>query len=148
MTPPGPNFQRGPAATRFPQKKAGLNLLTVLNRPFSVENGSLQVPFESLDREASFITFLLPNNNSGIRMLSSTSPVTDVRQKNKRLEYRVSAPGKQVVVWNKKQGIPVLKGSDNMDMAVSELPDVYRLEITVNKTDTPVVIEGSGGSCA
>jgi hypothetical protein len=135
-------FSEEPFNRAFSTTVNSEKLLTVLNRPFSVENGSLQVLFQSSEHGASFITLVMPNNNSGISMKSSTSPVIDVQQKNKRLDYRVSAPGKQLVSWNKKQGTPVLKDSDSMDMTVLERPDSYRLEITVKKADTPVVIEG------
>lgn len=121
--------------------KAG-KLLAVLNQPFTVENDRLNLTFQSSDKESSFITFVLPNENSGISMQSSTSPVKEVQQQNNRLEYFVSVPGKQVIFWNKKTGKPVLKDSKNIKMTVSENNGFYRIEINVIKGNVPVVVQG------
>ncbi|HKI90448.1 MAG TPA: alpha-galactosidase, partial [Draconibacterium sp.] len=116
-------------------------LLAVLNQPFTVENDRVDLTFQSSGKESSFITFVLPNENSGVSMYSSTEPVIKIEQQNNRLEYIVSAPGEQVILWNKKRGKPVLENSKNAEMKVSENNEFYRIDIKVKKGNVPVVIQ-------
>ena len=135
-------FSEEPFKREFSTEVTAEKLLTVLNQPYKVENDRLYFTFQSPDKESSFITFVMPNENSGISMQSSTSPVKQVRQENSQLEYTVSAPGKQVILWSKKQGNPLLNDSKIAEMTVSENNDFYRIEISVKKGNVPVEIQG------
>ena len=134
-------FSEKPFKREFSTEVKAGKLLAVLNQPFTIENDRLNLTFQSTENESSFITFVLPNDNSGISMQSSTSPVKKVQQQNNRLEYTVSAPGKQVVFWDKKQGNPILNDSKNAEIKVTENNAFYRIELSVNKANIPVVIQ-------
>ncbi len=136
-------FSEEPFSQEFTTQVNAEQLLAVLNQPFSVEKDTLHFTFQSSGGESSFLTFVLPNEDSGISMKSSTSPIKHAQQNNKRLEYRVSAPGTQVVSWSKKQGVPAIHDSENIEMTVSEHGDFYRIEINVKKANTSVVIHGT-----
>ena len=84
---------------------------------------------------------MLPNENSGVSISSSTSPLKDVKRQNNRLEYTVSASGNQVVLWSKEHGKPVVKDSENIEMKVAVGAENYRVNLNVKKANTKVVIQ-------
>ena len=136
-------FSEEPFKKEFSTEIDAKKLLAVLKQPFIVENDRLDLSFQSSEKESSFITFVMPNENSGISMQSSTSPVKEIQQQNSQLIYTVSAPGKQVILWNKKQGNPVLDDLKVAEMTVSDNNDSYRIETNVKKGNVPVVIQGN-----
>jgi len=134
-------FSEEPFQRKFSTEVKSEKLLAVLNQPFTLENNRLDITFQSSEKESSFFTFVLPNKNSGISMQFSNSAVTELKQQNNQMEYTVSAPGEQVILWNKELGKPVLKNSKIAEIKVSENNDYYRVEVKVKKKNVPVVIQ-------
>ena len=133
-------FSEKPFKKEFSTDVNAEKLLAVLNQPFTIENNHLNVTFQSSEKESSIITFLIPNNDSGISICSSTSPVKDVKQQNGWLEYTVSFQGKQVILWNKKRGIPVPGDKRNIEMEITENDKFYVIEISEKKDNLTIVI--------
>jgi len=133
-------FSEEPFKKDFSTEVNAEKLLAVLNQPFTIENGQLDLTFQSSEKESSFITFLIPNENSGVTIQSSTSPVKEVKQQSNRLEYIVSSPGKQIVLWDKEFGKPALKNSKNAEISVFENDDFYTIEVKAIKANVAIII--------
>ena len=84
---------------------------------------------------------MLPNEDSGVSMISSTSEITSANIENNRLEYLVSTPGKQVILWSKKKGHPAVKNAVNIESEIVEKENVYEIQIKVTGENSTVVLE-------
>lgn len=134
-------FAQEPFQKAFSTPVNADKMLAVLNQPFEVKAEQLDFTFQSSEKESSVVAFVLPNEDSGISMRSSTSPVVAVKQQTGRVEYTVAEPGKQVILWNKKLGKPVVNNAKNSEMKVTEEDGNYRLEVDVKKVNTTVLIQ-------
>jgi hypothetical protein len=125
----------------FSTKINSENLLAVINHPFLVENNQLNFSFSSSEKESSVAVFVLPNKDSGVSIISSNSGITSANIENNKLEYFVSSPGEQVILWNKKKGRPVVTNSVNIISEIIEKENVYEVQINVTGENSTVVIE-------
>ncbi len=134
-------FSENPFESEFSVEINSKKLLAVINHPFSVEEKELYLSFSFNEKESSVAVFVLPNGDSGICMISSTSEITSAVLQNKRFEYAVSQPGSQTILWNKKNGTPVVKSSTDIESEIVEKEDLFEVRIFVIKENSIVVLE-------
>lgn len=134
-------FSENPFEKEFSTEIYPEKLLTVLNHPFSVNENLLKFSFFFNKRELSLAVFIVPNENSGISMVSSTSVIISADLDHEKLEYSTSGPGVQVVLWNKKNGSPIINSSANIKSEIIEKEDQFEIQITVKKENSTIVIK-------
>lgn len=115
------------------------NFLGVLNNAFELEGDTLQLHFQFPTPDASREAFILPNQHSGIHIISCSSWLDDLRLKDKRLEIKCGAPGEIVIIWPKDMGSPKIQGGNKFTIAVKE--NYYMIQVHVSDLNIPIVIE-------
>src|SRR5690606_36298083 len=86
-------------------------VLAVLNNPYVIDDNQLNIPIHFSENESSEAIFILPNENSNISILSSTSAITDAMDEKDQLTYSLPEPGSQTICWNKSHGKPTVESS-------------------------------------
>lgn len=115
------------------------NFLGVLNNAYELNGDSLQLYFQFPTPDASREAFILPNQHSGIHIMSCTSWLDSLHLKDKRLEIKCGAPGEIVIVWPKKMGSPKISGGEKFTMAAEK--NNYRVKVQVSNVSMPIVIK-------
>ena len=84
------------------------NILAVLNSSYQFEKDSLWMKMSFKSPESSILSFIVPNNHVGIRILSSTVPICEVERTDKGLIYQASRKGTQRIQWDGSLGKPII----------------------------------------
>jgi hypothetical protein len=112
-------------------------LLAVLNHAFTFEDNKLILPFEFSMPDATREAFLIPNQGSGISIVSSTSWLDDVRLMGENnLSYKVGAPGSQIVHWQKRKDKPMIESDQDISYDISEMETGIEIRIQVHTPGT------------
>ena len=115
------------------------NFLAVLNNAYALVKDSLQLFFQFPTPDASREAFIVPNQHSGIHILSSTSWLKDVQLKNGRLEIHSGAAGIIQISWPAELGYPDIEGAGK-DTKIVQGEKAYQIEVKVsNATDTLII---------
>jgi len=114
-------------------------LLAVLNNPYIASNDLLQMDLVFSKRESASAIFVLPNEGSGISIVSSTSAVSDAQSDGKQLSYQVEGPGTQLVRWPLELGEPIIKDKKSFDVILEENGDWILIKIQVKKDETTLI---------
>jgi hypothetical protein len=117
-------------------------LLAVLNRPYKFDREFLTLDFIFEDGPSSKEAFIIPNENSGISIISSSSVIDYVYWKKNQLEYKVINSGTQEILWNKKYGKPIISKSPKLDYTIEENSDYYKVNIEVQADELLIVVKG------
>ena len=134
-------FSENPFEKDFSVEINSEKLLAVINHPFSVEEEQLNLSFSFNKNESSVAVFVLPNEEPGVSIQSSTSSILDVQFENNRLEYHVNEPGEQSVNWDKKNGTPVVEESSEISSGIIEENGIYKIKVQVKEAISKIVIQ-------
>lgn len=117
-------------------------LLAVLNQPYKFEREFLILDFIFEEGPSTKEAFIIPNENSSVSIISSSSEIDHVEWKNNQLKYKVISPGRQEIIWNKKYGKPMVSKSPKLSFSTKENGDFFKLTITAQTDDIDIVIKG------
>jgi len=121
------------SAIQYNHLISGVNsseILGILQNSYSVTSNKLNLHFDFYSPDDSKIAIMLPNNGSGISILSSTSWLQDIKlTQNNTLEYHSGAVGEQKIIWPKRLGMPVISG--NMEIVSNVLLDSNREQFII-----------------
>ena len=134
-------FSENPFEKDFSVEINSEKLLAVINHPFSVEEEQLNLSFSFNKNESSVAVFVLPNEEPGVSIQSTTSSILDVQFENNRLEYHVNEPGEQSVNWDKKNGTPVVEESSEISSGIIEENGIYKIKVQVKEAISKIVIQ-------
>lgn len=109
-------------------------VLGVLNHAYQISEDTLIIDFQFPMPEATREAFVLPNEGKGIRIVSSTSWIDDLKLDDSGLEYRLGAPGEQIIHWDKKNGTPVVREHAELKLQLTEESEYFILNIVVEDT--------------
>ena len=126
-------FSMEKAGVRIGQKLNSGRLLAVLNQPYDAKDDSLALDMDFPDRESSKTIFILPNQGTGISILSSNVELRDAGIEGKALKYEVAGAGKQVICWPLERGKPDIKGAILTDTTLSPEEDYYHIELSTSQ---------------
>ena len=130
-------FEKDYSAIVNPEK-----LLVVINHPYIVQDKQLNFSFSFNKKESSLALFIIPNENTGVSIVASSSEITEVKLQNSKLEYVVTLPGEQTILWDKKNGLPVLEKGKGITLNVVENKEQYELNVLIENKKSKVVIRG------
>jgi len=116
--------------------------LCVLNHPYSIQNDSLFMKFSLRGRASCDEAFILPNESTGISIISSNSIIDEVKVEKGKLEYYPMGPGEQQVLWNKSNGKPEIQNVATVDYTVQEQNDGYAIKIVASSQPSKITIVG------
>jgi hypothetical protein len=94
-------------------------MLAVLRNAYELRGDTLQLPFVFPMPESSREAFIVPNEDRGCTVVSSTSWLEDARMENGTLVLVSGAPGLHTVRWNKSLGRPLVRGTGGAETARS-----------------------------
>ena len=134
-------FSKNPFEKGFSTDINSEKLLAVLNHPFLVKSNELNLSFSFIEKESSVAVFVIPNKDTGVSIISSTSEIISANIENTNLEYLVSSPGVQLILWNKKNGLPTVNNSASIESEILEKEDFYEIKIHVIKANSSVTIK-------
>lgn len=117
-------------------------LLAVLNQPYKFDREFLTLDFIFEDGPSSTEAFIIPNETSGISIISSSSVIDHVYWKKNQLEYKVINSGTQEILWSKKHGKPIISKSPKLDYTIEENSDYYKVTIEVQAIELLIVVKG------
>ncbi|NQU54927.1 MAG: alpha-galactosidase [Bacteroidetes bacterium] len=118
-------------------------VLGVLNHTYAIQNNQLTIPFKFEKKESSVAVFIIPNENSGISIVSSSSELTDVEIFDNKLQYWGASKGKQTIYWDKKNGTPNVENGVGIDFDIVEKDKIFQIIVTCTKGNTKVIVSKS-----
>jgi hypothetical protein len=127
------SFSEEPSDYRLEQKLNTSELLAVLNNPFNAEDDLLQMDLIFDKKESTSAIFVLPNEGTGISIVSSTSVISDAHSDGKQLSYQVDGPGTQLVRWPLELGEPIIKDKGSLEISLEKDVDWILIKIQVKK---------------
>ena len=123
------SFSQEPAQYQFKQSINGARLLAVLNAPYEIVDNQLSMDLVFGEGESASAQFVIPNECSGITIISTTKSLSEVQIKGQRLEYWSVAPGSQLVKWPLNMGEPIVRAQDLIDYRIEKDENSYLLKI-------------------
>lgn len=124
----------------FEQKLNASGVLAVLNNPYVVENDLLQMDLIYEKEESTSAIFVLPNEGSGISIVSSTSAISDANSDGKQLSYQVDGAGTQLVRWPRKLGEPIIRDRWSQDISQENEKDWVLIKVQVKRDDKTLIL--------
>jgi hypothetical protein len=118
-------------------------VLAVLNNPYVIDDNQLNIPIHFSKNESSEAVFILPNENSNISILSSTSAITDAVVEKEQLTYSLSEPGSQIIQWNKSYGKPTVESSKEIEFELSEKNNLFIIEVESKNENSEIIVKNS-----
>jgi hypothetical protein len=118
-------------------------VLAVLNNPYVIDDNQLNIPIHFSENESSEAVFILPNENSNISILSSTSAITDAVVEKEQLTYSLSEPGSQIIQWNKSYGKPTVESSKEIEFELSEKNNLFIIEVESKNENSEIIVKNS-----
>ena len=125
------SFSEEPSEYRFEQNLNASELLAVLNNPYDAREDLLQMDLIYEKNESTSAIFVLPNEGSGISILSSTSTISDAHSDGNRLSYQVEGAGTQLIRWPLELGEPIIKDKQFLDVSLEKKEDWLTVMIHV-----------------
>jgi hypothetical protein len=117
----------------------GKGFLGVLDNAFKLNGDTLNLYFQFPMPDASREAFILPNQNTGIKIVSCTSWLDAVQLNENKLSIVCGAPGKIVVEWPNNIGYPEITGN-KLETSVHSGDRYYQIGIEVGAADTRILI--------
>jgi hypothetical protein len=117
------------------------NFLGVINNAFELQGDILKLHFQFPAPDESREAFILPNQRSGIHIISCTSWLDTLHLNGNRLEMICGAPGKIIIDWPKSTGYPRIQGGDKLKTSITAKNNSYTIKIDVSGVNIPVIIE-------
>ena len=133
-------FSENPIELQLNEKIAPEKFLTIVNEPFALEDGLITMKVKFSRNESSSAIFILPNKNSGVSIVSSTSAINSVELTENKLSYSVSSPGIQIIHWAKSKGKPAVTNLDET-FSVVEKDDYYQIRVETNADNQMIQIQ-------
>jgi hypothetical protein len=127
------SFSEEPSDYRFEQNLNTSQLLAVLNNPYDAREDLLQMDLIYAKKESTSAIFVLPNEGTGISIVSSTVSISDARSDGNQLSYQVDGAGTQLIRWALELGEPVLKDKDSADICSERKEDWFLVKIQVRR---------------
>jgi len=103
--------------------------LTVLHQAYFVENGLVNIDLKLKGSASTSEAFILPNDNTGISVVSSTMPLDNAELDHGSLVLTTDGPGELVIHWSRKNGVPTVSGVDAANVTMSDVDDVIKIII-------------------
>ena len=136
------SFSEEPSVYSFEQNLNTSELLVVLNNPYDAEEDLLQMDLIYENKESTSAIFVLPNEGTGISIVSSTSALSDAHSDGKQLSYQVDRAGTQLIRWPLELDEPNIKDNGSVDFWIEKQQDWYLVKITTRedqKTSSQIV---------
>jgi len=108
-------------------------LLAVLNNPYDAGNDLLHMDMIFKKQTSTSAIFVLPNEGSGISIVSSTSAISDASSDGKQLSYQIEEAGTQLIRWPLELGEPFIKDKGSFDVSLEKSADWILIKIQVNR---------------
>jgi hypothetical protein len=134
------SFSEKPSEYKFEQDIKSMELLAVLNHPYRAEEDLLRMGLVFGQKESTSAIFVLPNEGSGISIISSTAAISDASSDGKQLRYQVEGSGSQVIIWPRILGKPKIREQRLFDVRMEEKENQIRIEIKPLKDNAAVII--------
>ncbi len=104
----------------------------------------LQLDLMYEKNESTSAIFVLPNEGSGISIVSSTSAISDAHLVGTQLTYEIDKAGTQIIRWPSGLGKPIVKENDAVDFRIESQQDGYLVKITTRKNQkTSIQVESN-----
>lgn len=133
-------FSEKPFKKDFTTNINSEKLLVVLNHPYSLEKNRLNFSLVFNEKETSVALFVIPNHNSGISIVASSSEIKDIKLEKEKLEYLVGTSGEQTILWDKKNGLPKIESGKDITSNVIENEKYFEINIGVKTDNSKIVI--------
>ena len=127
------SFSEEPSDHHIEQKLNTSELLAVLNNPYNAENDLLQMDLIFDKKESTSAIFVLPNEGTGISIVSSTSVISDAHSDGKQLSYQVDGAGTQLIRWPLELGDPIIKDNRSLNISIEKKENWILIKIQVNR---------------
>jgi hypothetical protein len=127
------SFSEEPASFSFEQPLNTSELLAVLNNPYDAGGDLLQMDLMYEKNESTSAIFVLPNEGSGVTMVSSTSAITDAQLAGTQLTYEIDKAGMQIIRWPSGLGEPKLEDNESVDFQIESQPDAFLVKVTTRE---------------
>ncbi len=114
--------------------------LGVIDNAFALMGDTLYLYFQFPMPDASREAFILPNQSTGIKIVSCTSWLDAVHLNENKLSIACGAPGEIVIEWPGTAGYPKIAG-DQLKTTVRTRGNNYQVEIHVQGFNTQILIE-------
>ena len=134
------SFSEEPSEYRFEQKLKSSELLAVLNNPYDAGDDLLKMDLIFEKKESTSAIFVLPNEGTGITIVSSTSGISDVRSDEEKLSYQVNGAGTQLIKWPLELGEPIIKDKGSLDISLEKTADWVQVKIHVRSDKNTFVL--------
>lgn len=119
----------------------GSRLLAVLNHPYQIKDDLLEINLYFADRPSTKEAFILPNEDIGISIASSTSVIDHAQWQNGQLKYKVLSPGIQEILWDKKHGKSMVSTFVGLDYIIDDSGDYFRVIVTIQTAELNIVLK-------
>jgi hypothetical protein len=119
-------------------------ILAVLNHPYEIINDVLHLEFQFSEGPSTKEAFVIPNEEVGVSIISSTCAIDHAQWQNEELSYMVMNPGIQEILWDKKCGKPMIIKSPGLAFTLIESDDYYKITINVKSNDLQIVLKIDG----
>jgi len=133
-------FSEEPVNTEINTEIMPEKMLAALNSKYSIENKFLKIPVDLQEKESSVAIIILPNDGTGVSIVSSTSEISSAELVNGELNYMVQSPGEQRIIWDKKNGKPVVKEKEGIEFRINEMDDHFEIAANEINPRIPIVI--------
>ncbi|TAN16460.1 MAG: hypothetical protein EPN37_08235 [Chitinophagaceae bacterium] len=115
----------------------------VLNNAFAIESDTLQLYFQFPAPDSSREAIILPNQDSGIHVISCTSWLEELSLEDRVLKVVCGAPCKIKIIWPKSKGFPELNGAELINSYIDKVGNNHLIEISVPNNKMTFFIEGN-----
>ena len=117
--------------------------LAVLDHAYKFTQGKLILNFSFDHGALTDHAFILPNNRQGISIISSTSEIAHATLGKDQLNYTISSPGSQSILWSKAIGRPQIEKKLGLTYTLFKSDAYYMLKINSTKKSQSITIRGS-----
>jgi len=125
------SFSQEPSEFSFEQEISTSSLLAVLNHPYNASDKRLQMDLKFEDQESTSAVFVLPNEETGISIVSSTSSLRNAFTDDRSLTFEVNEPGSQTILWPIELGEPVLGCDSDIEFQTEKKNTHYQIQTQV-----------------
>jgi hypothetical protein len=133
------SFSEEPSDGRFEQMLNTAECLAVLDNTYNAENDLLQMDLIFEKEESTSAIFVLPNEGSGISIVSSTSAITDAHVNGKQLSYQVSGAGTQLIRWPIELGEPIVQDKGSLEISLIKEEDWVLIKVHVKRDEKTII---------
>jgi hypothetical protein len=134
------SFSEEPSDYSFEQKMNTLELLAVLNNPYDASEDLLRMDLIYEKNESTSAIFILPNESSGISIISSTSAISDAHSDGQQLSYQVVGAGTQLIRWPHELGEPIIKDKGSLDISLEKKEDWILVKVHVKRDKKTLIL--------